>query len=77
MSPIKSRRLIRPSLVPVAGRVGLRISTQLDKCPSGPLRVTSDKAHVKHNESALPLIADIPGDVAFRCQGPEAPSNRI
>ena len=30
----------------------------------------SDKTHVKHNESALILIADIPGDMDFRCNGP-------
>jgi len=34
--------------------------------------VTSDKTHVEHNESALALIADIPGDIDFRCNGPTA-----
>jgi hypothetical protein len=33
------------------------------------LRVMSDKTHVEHNESALTLIADIPGDMDFRCNG--------
>jgi hypothetical protein len=32
--------------------------------------VTSNKTHVEHNESALTLIADIPGDIDFRCNGP-------
>jgi len=31
----------------------------------------SDKTHVEHNEAALTLIADIPGDMDFRCNGPE------
>ena len=31
----------------------------------------SDKTHVEHNESASTLIADIPGDMDFRCKGPE------
>ena len=35
-----------------------------------PERVTSDKAHVEHNESAFTLIADIPADMTFRCNGP-------
>ena len=26
--------------------------------------------HAEHYESALPLIADIPGEMAFRCEGP-------
>jgi DNA-binding ferritin-like protein len=30
--------------------------------------VTSDKDHIEHNESALTLIAGIPGDIAFRCK---------
>jgi hypothetical protein len=32
--------------------------------------VTSDKAHIERNESALTLIADISRDIAFRCNGP-------
>jgi hypothetical protein len=36
------------------------------------LGVTSDKTHVEHNESALTLIADIPGDMDLRCNGPIA-----
>jgi hypothetical protein len=32
--------------------------------------VMSDKTHVEHNESALALVADIPGDMDFRCNGP-------
>ena len=32
----------------------------------------SDKTHVEHNESASNLIADIPGDMDFRCYGPFA-----
>src|SRR5229473_6617585 len=34
--------------------------------------VTSDKTHIEHNESALILIADVPGDIDFRCNGPIA-----
>jgi hypothetical protein len=34
----------------------------------------SDKTHVEHNESAITLIADIPGDMDFRCNGP---NNRL
>src|SRR5712675_3324811 len=33
---------------------------------------TSDKTHIEHNESALILIADVPGDMDFRCNGPIA-----
>ena len=36
------------------------------------LGVTSDKTHVEHNEPALTLIADMPGDMDFRCNGPKA-----
>jgi hypothetical protein len=40
---------------------------------AGPyIRVTSDKTHIEHNESALILIADVPGDMDFRCNGPIA-----
>jgi hypothetical protein len=35
-------------------------------------RAMSDKTHVEHNESALTLIADIPGDMDFYCNGPAA-----
>ena len=34
--------------------------------------VTGDKTHIEHNESALVLIADVPGDMDFRCNGPIA-----
>jgi hypothetical protein len=37
-------------------------------------RVTSDKTHVDHNESAFTLVADIPGDMDFRCNGPPSDS---
>ena len=37
-----------------------------------PLWVTSDKTHIEHDESALILIADVPGDMDFRCNGPIA-----
>jgi hypothetical protein len=30
----------------------------------------SDKTHVEHNESGITLIADIPGDMDFHCNGP-------
>jgi hypothetical protein len=39
-----------------------------------PRWVMSDKTHVEHNESAISLIADIPGDMDFRCNGP---NNRL
>ena len=35
-------------------------------------RVTSDKTHIEHNETALDLIADMPGDMDFCCNGPIA-----
>src|SRR5713101_3584660 len=34
--------------------------------------VTSDKTHIEHNDAALILIADVPGDMDFRCNGPIA-----
>ena len=34
--------------------------------------VTSDKTHIEHNETALILIADMPRDMDFCCNGPEA-----
>jgi hypothetical protein len=34
------------------------------------VRVKTRKPHVEHNESAPTLIADIPGDMDFRCNGP-------
>src|SRR6516165_5470039 len=37
-----------------------------------PLWVTSDKTHIEHNETALDLIADMPGDMDFCCNGPQA-----
>ena len=36
--------------------------------------VMSGKTHVEHNESALILIADMPADMDFRCNGPETNS---
>ena len=33
-------------------------------------RVMSDKTHIEHNETALDLIADMPGDMDFCCNGP-------
>jgi hypothetical protein len=41
------------------------------------LRVMSDKTHVEHNESALTLIADIPGDMDFRRNGQKRSSRRL
>jgi hypothetical protein len=38
----------------------------------GPNWVRSDKTQVEHNESALTLIADIPRDMDFRCNGPDS-----
>ena len=38
-------------------------------CP-GPLWVTSDKTHIEHNETAFILIADMPRDMDFCCNGP-------
>jgi len=35
------------------------------------LWVTSDKTHIEHNETALDLIADMPGDMDFCCNGPQ------
>src|SRR6516164_11406042 len=32
--------------------------------------VTSDKTHIEHNETALILIADMPRDMDFCCNGP-------
>ena len=32
----------------------------------------ANKTHVEHNETALTLIADIPGDMDVRCNGPRA-----
>ena len=34
--------------------------------------VTSDKTHIEHNETALILIADMPRDMDFCCNGPMA-----
>jgi hypothetical protein len=39
-----------------------------------PVWVTSDKAHIEHNESALALIAGVPSDMDFRRNGPIADS---
>jgi hypothetical protein len=36
----------------------------------GPLGVTSNKTHVEHNKSDLTLIADMPGEMNFRSNGP-------
>jgi hypothetical protein len=48
-----------------------------DTPPSAPpnsklfqLWVTSVKTHLEHDESALTLIADMPGDMDFRRNGP-------
>jgi hypothetical protein len=39
-----------------------------------PVWVTSDKAHIEHNESALALIAGVPSDMDFHRNGPIADS---
>src|SRR6516225_10167585 len=39
-------------------------------CGAGRLWVTSDKTHIEHNETALILIADMPRDTDFCCNGP-------
>jgi len=44
-----------------------RASGRLDVCNG----VSSEKAHVKHNESALPPIADIGADIDFCRAGPD------
>ena len=38
--------------------------------------VTSDKTHHENNESAVTLIADMPGDVDFRRNGPTTDISR-
>jgi hypothetical protein len=43
---------------------GFKFRGRAERC------LTSDKTHVEHKESALTLIADIPGDMNFRCNGP-------
>src|SRR5260221_14239297 len=69
LNELKSRRFI---LASKAQRHLGASNQQTGRGPPCPLRVTSDKTHVEHNESALPLIADIPGDMAFRCNGATA-----
>jgi len=39
--------------------------------------VTSDKTHIEQNASVLTLIADMPRDTDFHCNGPEAVIRRV
>jgi hypothetical protein len=64
---------MRSSLGTASPQVVVRNRYDLVVCPQW---VTSDKTHVEHNESALTLIADIPGDMDFRSKGPTADSCR-
>ena len=51
----------------MTGQIAQKIMKEL----ASPLGVTSDKTHIEHNETALILIAYMPRDMDFCCNGLE------